>query len=1059
MSGVWNPLLLDGVASPTEPVPAAQLRSESEHTVLVHDEFFDWLSDDTTEARRKRARYCLRELMVGGGCARRKNVQGAAKGWVRTQLGGTGGSHYYLWWAPHGYPAVDGSDLDAGEILVRCVRHHDDTDKPLDPGDRGSWHVLDPTFLQLDSDLTEEQEEVVAIVGAPIRLVHGHPGSGKTTALQQAASLSWGSKALHITFSHRLAKQNERYLRTFAPQDSAVDSLTFSELVGELAEAPALPPIHGTRLAGPRLLAENLRVVSGQLGPWSGRHHELFAELHAHAVGRALPIGFRGLPPAPGPIVPREALAADRADVIGDEAADRLGFVADNLADRSLLDDLFPEVRVARDLVDRSTDELPARFEGIAAVFVDEVQDLTFVEAMLVLTVVARIGVASGVMPQLFLAGDEAQTVRPTAFSWAALGDLLTSVLGAGTDDRHEISLTSNMRSPRSVIDLIEATRSHYAILEKGLRPGGLSYDVNEAETAGKVLYCHVATDSDWSDVEELFIEHVSAQLVYPGSDVPSRYDGSTVDIADAENVKGLDFDLVGVVDAGARQREIGALASKAADDPMSGTLGRTIADQFRVAVSRSRENLLLLDRGGSHIDDIRELMAAADDDPVQHVAVADLRAELADDANPIDRLDSRLQAIDEILETEPERALAKARLAAEYLSHIVAAEEVPAPLQRLTGRLLGLAAALVGDLRRSEGDEQGARDRDAEASEAFASVEMGAVFDTLRSFTDVYPGVDVTDLDPALVVGAVRIHPEVDEELEPLEPPLKYALSRWLEDAAIGGVARGDSLEDSLLALAGVVEVFPDRPDLEDRCTDALRRTAEIAEAEQDWEAAYRCHEEREEAATTEELGRCLEALGRWESAADLYESDGDGVAALRCVREIPDLDRAIRLAESVDPSVLGRLRWMKRLLDVTGAEYVDEGAPITEGERRHLVESMSEAMGRARDSTPTDDAAVDRPLQAAVPTNVTHEVAPEQVTSPDEIPPSRPLPRETATVPVDDELFALEVICAELGISIADGEAVAAKLGIRPVGPARTLGPTQAERLRKRVSAHGVG
>ena len=217
---------------------AAQYRDEGNFTVVMHDDFFEWFSQTPAFPQQKRARRCLRELLVAGVCARRKNVKGAAKGRVRTQLSGTAGSHYYLWWAPYGYPAVDGSDLASREVLVRLVRHHDQTGEPLDPGSRSDWHALEAAFVHDDDDseLTDVQRSAAAPTGPPIRIVQGFPGSGKTTALLHAASRVWGPKALFVTFSSQLALASRQYLQTFAPQETAVDCLTFGELMGALSQ-------------------------------------------------------------------------------------------------------------------------------------------------------------------------------------------------------------------------------------------------------------------------------------------------------------------------------------------------------------------------------------------------------------------------------------------------------------------------------------------------------------------------------------------------------------------------------------------------------------------------------------------------------------------------------------------------------------------------------------------------------------------------------------------------------------------------------------------------------
>ena len=51
----------------------------------------------------------------------------------------------------------------------------------------------------------------------------------------------------------------------------------------------------------------------------------------------------------------------------------------------------------------------------------------------------------------LLLAGDEAQTVRPTDFEWAWMNDMLHAMVG----QPQEFRLTVNLRSPRRIADVV----------------------------------------------------------------------------------------------------------------------------------------------------------------------------------------------------------------------------------------------------------------------------------------------------------------------------------------------------------------------------------------------------------------------------------------------------------------------------------------------------------------------------------------------------------------------------------------------------------------------------
>jgi hypothetical protein len=171
------------------------------------------------------------------------------------------------------------------------------------------------------------------------------------------------------------------------------------------------------------------------------------------------------------------------------------------------------------------------------------VQDLTYIEAFTLLNVVARIAVADGRFPRLVLAGDESQTVRPTAFQWGWLKDLITAVLGSGVSIE-DISLDQNMRSPLQIAKFVEATRQQYSKFDKSDRPSGMTYtEVNDARI-GRVRYCAVETDEQMDSILELFEQLPNSRLVYPGFSVPDEI-SSDEDLRSvvftAEEVKGLD--------------------------------------------------------------------------------------------------------------------------------------------------------------------------------------------------------------------------------------------------------------------------------------------------------------------------------------------------------------------------------------------------------------------------------------------------------------------------------------------------------------------------------------
>jgi len=1095
-STVWSALLVDGIAPPSTGLVADELQDGSGWTVFVHEDFFHWLHDDHQDvALRKRARYCLTELLSTGTCARRKHVRGAAEGWVRTQLGGTGGSHYYLWWAYSGYPAVEGSDLPDKSVLVRIVRHHDDTDQPLNPGSMGDWDILTPRDIATadDSELTEQQQQIVALDAKPVRIVKGFPGSGKTTSLHKAASSIWGDKALYLTFSSALASDAASYFAAFAAAGTTVDSMTFGDLMVALGDdgSGVKEPIPMAQLI--QRFEERTRAFRPQLGKWQRRSDELYAELHAYAFGMAVPLEFRSVPASKKRHIGRDAYVELRKSALSKKVAGHAVEAAKYLEDRGLVDELFPSVSAARRLLDNSVVDLPDEFVGYSAVMIDEVQDLTVVEAMFVMSVVGRIGRQSGQMPHLFVAGDESQTVRPAAFSWGWLGDVLTAMLGAVARERDEITLTANMRSPQSVAKLIEATRSHYKMLDREERPGDFASVEADQEREGKVLYCHAPMGDSWDRVVELFGGQLSAQLVVPGMTVPAELVDPRAQVATADQVKGLGYDLVGVVDAGERQVELLELAErvKEEDDRMSGSLGRLKADQFRVAVSRSQENLVLLDRGPTDLSDaIRDLVAHVDPDLVVRVDVDELAAHLEEEAAAVDLVEGHLSEAKSGLSMDPVFALGKARSAVDLLPKAHREGSVPQPLVEDVFRVAGVAARQAASVSRHLGDAREAEARQAEAEKYF---EDGGFGDHYRTLSELNKAVESNagSADPRVILSAAGSYDGISVHLPQLATEVFNSLGDWLGEVSKVGYSTDYELLASIAASSLAAEVFEERQAGTARLHEqALRRTAELAVDRNDFEGALTCLESIEDA-DVDLVAQCYEGAGLWVEAVGHFEVNGRPLDALRCAREAADFTKALELAHIVAPEQVGRIRWSQRLVEMVAPELTDRGAPLSLAERRELLKVLDQGLLRATGSVPGEDDPVDtmwdestvivpaesdfsEPLDNFAPPvfagiKSVKDFSDEPVTAAvDELPKvdvdipaadTRGSEEVDPVTPIVDGFISLTALGAEVGQGHEDLVALCTKLGIALLPGNATVTDAQADRIRGRVARENRG
>lgn len=945
----------------------AGVRDEGQVELRLHEEFYTWLETPGTEPRlKRRANLVLRQFLTRGRPTNVKSVAGPGNGWLRTRLGGNGGNQFYLWWAKAGATPVAGLPLAGKQVLLRTVRHHDDTSNALDPGRPEDWVPLRATELSEQRDTygyawSEEQDRIAA-EPAPIRLIKGHPGTGKTTTLWLASAYAEGSRAIYITYSKRLAAETEQYFRAFGPKGLAIDVLTFEDLLGEFAPASSgmgdgarttrlLPPEEAVRAMRTRLAGYRERWV-----PWEDHPAELYAELHAHFVGRALPVPFRGQPAFAGPVLGAAAYVAARREVIGEQAARSAGAVGDYLWQAKALARLTPGPLLARAALDglRMGTALPERLRGLDWIFVDEVQDLTLVEALLLVELAVRIGRERGCLPGLLAAGDEGQTVRPTDFEWGPLADLLHERLGA----RAEYELAGNLRSPRNIAEVINRSWDFYRRLDKSERPRGHAEAEVEETAVGRIIYCRARGDEQLDTLMQAFAHTPGAALIHPGHVVPPELAQRGVEVWSSDSAKGLDFQVVGVIDAGRtllRLERQAQAANESIDGRLTALWARTLADQLRVALSRSTDTLVLIDRDAPEAD-------AQDDGARAAELVFELCKDLegfmeemepAELAKLLDREDADAGAlvidyvasIDKLLQDHPMRALQQARNASGLLGGVKTPGAVTDPtLRKDVWRLRGLAALLAATSDEAHDaalfKEANTWLRKAELADAAkAALQLRNLYASLRS--DGKPAHE-----EALLLA--QSLPALQDTVPEVEAVLRRGVVDWCR-----GVTRAElpptpsgrkKLEEAVTKLAH--QLGPRHPELNGHRERVRARVARALLDDGhprdalDYFGMLERPDPRGEA-------ECHERLGELTRAADCYERAGDLPAALRCARAVPDFKLALRLARAADPAVVAALEWAERLRVEAAAAEPLQRAPLTDAEREHLLAALNRSLG----------------------------------------------------------------------------------------------------------------
>ncbi len=629
------------------------------HGVWVHPEVPNGLGGMTP--LRQRLGIVLQHLAAHGRTTVVKGCRNAVnRGWRRSPLGGSGGMQYYLWWTVQGSRPARGLAFPGRSgVLVRAVRHHDDHGR-LDAGVLDDYLPFSQHEIE-DADLvgrpwTADQLQFIRHEG-PVRLVHGRPGSGKTTVLWKAVEARSGQRVLYLTWSRELTAAAEEHFRAFAPADVRVVARDFATFLGEVcgADVDRLPLSKSRAL----FAGATARLGRRHAGPWTNRDAALHAEVRAMLLGLAVP-GDTDSIPAGGLVRLSDATYRDRRagdDGVGRAAASALLKVAEHVGPDAM-GSIFPELAAATAAVGRLRDgELPEGFADFDRVVVDEVQDLTLLETAVVVELCLATARRRGHAPWLLAAGDDGQTVRPSGFDWGALNDLLAARL----DAPRRFHLEDNLRCPSRIAGVIERASEWYVHLDKSRRPTKQRHQQGGQHVDAHLL--HVVADVPTAVGLLERLDEVEGLVVITVADekpvwVPERLRDMVLTPADA---KGLEYQSVCVLDPG----RVLAQLEDATGSMTTGTSRalreqehRTAIDQLRVALSRATETLAFVDVAGD--EDAHALSADLLEDAAPYHA-DDLVEHFADDAPPDERVQARTKDAQGLIDAAPGRAWQRA--------------------------------------------------------------------------------------------------------------------------------------------------------------------------------------------------------------------------------------------------------------------------------------------------------------------------------------------------------------------------------------------------------------
>jgi hypothetical protein len=943
--------------------------------IFCHQEFLEKMEQNRASTVGRRAALLMHRLLVDLSRQYYKPTQGENRGWRRSPLGGSHGSHFYAWWAPRGAAPLKGSaDFETapeGAIFLRDIRHHDDH-RPLNP------HALGESYLRVDvQDLRRadyvpepwtQNQARFAQARQKIRIVKGFPGSGKTTALWHAADVAGTERILYVTYSPELAALARDHFDKFVPAHKKFRVSTYAQFLRDVlgSEAP-FQPVPQTRAA---FCKEISGFSTSILGPWLNEKGALYEEMHAHLFGAALPFAVGRFPAVPDRRISARQYREMRERSLGRTAAEAVVEVAETLRKRgaaALERKFFPELDLAWQAVERIRAKGAGEFAGYDCIALDEAQDLTPIEALAMVELAASLH-----KPVVLVAGDEAQTVRPTDFEWGWFQDLIHHRLGTPV----ETKLQTNLRSPRRIAMLVNRVWDLYGAISKHERPGGAGVADIDANAGDQLVYCVARPGEELEELLTALTERAGLAVIALGDDVPGYVPPQLRErILTTFEAKGLDFQSVCVLDAGRAIERVTNTRERGRGIEVEDLTKRLAIDQLRVALSRPAERLYWLEVSPS--DGARtaaEAMLTFDERPYPLVPAGLLKC-LEEEALDVEER-VRLCESDarQLLDVRPVLAWSRAQQAVALLGEEGGKFSVSDPEARKSAYLTLCRVALHLGLRRVNlpmelgpmnlfGEASGAAERAGRQGLAdllgivglwarnFSEDRSAAVYSVASAIRRGEKEVDnwlAAELEPCAAEWIRLLEGQADKvpTMVYLDLPVLYRL--FLPAKAEERTAR---LRDK--AIRGYLEMRD--------YGEALRLVHEMAHPDAKLIAA------------------CHEGMGELELAAGEFLKTGSPSDALRCYRRIPDFDKTLDLLKTMpDHPARESLEWLRRMRDLAAERPPEFGKQVLPEEKKLLEHVLEASLGASRKKPAAKKKAAAAPRKRARPGRTVERLQP---------------------------------------------------------------------------------
>jgi hypothetical protein len=949
--------------------------------LFCHQDFLEKLGGHARDSIGKRASFLLQRLCVDSQRLHYKATRGINRGWRRSRLGGNHGSHFYAWWAPKNAAPLkeseDFAEMPDNALILRDIRHHDDH-SPL-PANSLESHYLPITVRDLRREeygpLPWTQPQMrFASARQSVRLLKGHPGSGKTSALFHAADSSGAEDVLYVTYSRDLAALAREYFDRFCSSHKHFHVMTFPNLVRQVLGSDA--PLGLEQQAKQKFL-HDVVPFSRTLGPWANNHAALYDELYAHLAGDALPLELGRFDACQGPRVSETAYRKRRAKHLGEsavKAALEIAVRLEKLNSRTLTESYFPELSLAWQAMQKlralrtskqsaALDPALLRMDCIA---VDECQDLTPLEAFFLTEFAALNNRDRRTGTTLLLSGDEAQTVRPTDFEWGWLSDLLHTQIGTPS----EYKLAANLRSPQRIAELVNRVWDLYAHVEKHERPGGTGYAEIEDDATDQVLYCSARPGAELNDLFVSLAAREGLALITLEESVPSYVpEKARHAVLTAAEAKGLDFNSVCVLDAGRHlDRIIRDNTRPNFGSDIEGLRKRLAIDQLRVALSRPTERLFWVDINATDGIVRQSLTFLNGNDLEGRVAscVPDALLKTLDE-DALD-LEERVQLCQsdarQYLGVKPGIAWSRAHQAVSLLGRTGSLAAVNDEAARRAAFLTLAEVCFVLGLRNVQlAPELGKPDLFYESHRAALNARRFGLAVIIEALGRLQEAKVENRL--AALVDVARVVAERQAELESwLLLEIGPGSKGWIEELE-AAVFSGRNAVILMRVLPPFYEALavPDRKVRTDRLQ---QRAIQLLVKEKQFASALEVLRGLAERQPKLEA-TCYEGLSDFRGAAECHLASGNRKDALACYRSVPDLDEALKLIEEMgDHPAADSLRWVSEMRALAMKRPDKFSKVLVPAEKKLLEEVLERSLGVARAKPAVRKAAVKKTAAA---------------------------------------------------------------------------------------------